>query len=236
VWQSGDRILGRYLNGEPNGGVFAPAHLALYGYVTNNPLVHTDPDGDAEVYMKSGAYVGSFAPKLDKVFVLPDGSGTKLIDTNMTMGQFHDVAATAYGEGSANAPQGELTGIVNVIKNKGAEAGKSLSESAATPNWFYGHDSDVSTSYREDHKHSSGPRGKADRARAGLIDVLAGGKDNTGGATFFEGTGLLGSSKSKFKKLFIDTKKVEKTKELGGTTFFKKAGPKPAEKPKAAEQ
>ena len=235
VWQSGDRILGRYLNGEPNGGVFAPAHLALYCYVTNNPLIYTDPDGDAELYTKSGQYVGSFAPKLDKVFVWPDGGGTKLTDTNLTISRFHDVAATTYGESSPTAPQTEITGIVNVMKNKGAEVGKSISESVATPSWFFGRDNKAADKYRSDLKHSSGPGGKADRVRAGLIDTMTGGADPTGGATFFEGTGLLDSPKSKFKERFIDTNKVEKTKELGGTTFFKKAEPKPAQQQKAAE-
>jgi len=45
VWQSPDPILGRYLNGEPNDGVFSPANLALFTYVGNNPLKRTDPKG-----------------------------------------------------------------------------------------------------------------------------------------------------------------------------------------------
>jgi len=85
VWQSADKILGRYLNGEPTGGVFEPAHLALYGYVRNNPLIYTDPTGDAEVFTKSGQWVGSFEPKLDKVFVWPDGGSMKLTDTKLTI-------------------------------------------------------------------------------------------------------------------------------------------------------
>ena len=48
VWQSADPILGSYLNGQHNGGVFDSGHLALYTYVKNNPLIYTDPDGMAE--------------------------------------------------------------------------------------------------------------------------------------------------------------------------------------------
>lgn len=45
VWQSPDPILGSYVAGRPNGGVYAPANLALYTYTWNNPLVFRDPDG-----------------------------------------------------------------------------------------------------------------------------------------------------------------------------------------------
>jgi len=47
VWQSPDPILGSYLNGKPNGGVFNPSNLGLYSYVQDNPVLLTDPDGRA---------------------------------------------------------------------------------------------------------------------------------------------------------------------------------------------
>jgi RHS repeat-associated protein len=45
VWQSADPILGSYMAGEPNGGVYAPVNLGLYTYAWNNPLIVYDPDG-----------------------------------------------------------------------------------------------------------------------------------------------------------------------------------------------
>ncbi len=49
VWQSGDPILGQYLEGKPNQGVFNQKNLALYSYSANNPAVFADPDGKCYV-------------------------------------------------------------------------------------------------------------------------------------------------------------------------------------------
>ena len=46
MWESADPILGQYLSGERNGGVFNPLNMALYTYVQNSPLIYTDPDGE----------------------------------------------------------------------------------------------------------------------------------------------------------------------------------------------
>jgi RHS repeat-associated protein len=44
-WLSPDPILAAYMSGKPNGGVFSPQNLGLYGYVWNNPVVLRDSDG-----------------------------------------------------------------------------------------------------------------------------------------------------------------------------------------------
>jgi len=51
-WISADQILGQYLNGKPNGGIFMPANLGLYTYTINNPLILIDADGNA--WLQSG--------------------------------------------------------------------------------------------------------------------------------------------------------------------------------------
>ena len=45
VWQSADPILASYMGGKPNGGVFDPANLNLYGYVLQSPVRLVDPNG-----------------------------------------------------------------------------------------------------------------------------------------------------------------------------------------------
>jgi RHS repeat-associated protein len=45
VWQSADPILGDYLDGAPNDGVYDPLNNNLYGYVHQSPTNYTDPDG-----------------------------------------------------------------------------------------------------------------------------------------------------------------------------------------------
>ena len=47
VWQSGDPILGEYLDGEHKGGVYNSLNLGLYSYAYQNPVKYTDPDGKA---------------------------------------------------------------------------------------------------------------------------------------------------------------------------------------------
>ena len=38
VWQSPDPIIGEYMNGQTNGGVFNPKNLSLFTYTYNNPV------------------------------------------------------------------------------------------------------------------------------------------------------------------------------------------------------
>lgn len=47
VWQSPDPILASYLDGDPNGGVYAPVNLAPYTFANNNPVQFTDPTGES---------------------------------------------------------------------------------------------------------------------------------------------------------------------------------------------
>ena len=47
VWQSPDPILGEYMSGQTNGGVFNPKNLSLFTYTYNNPVNFVDPDGNS---------------------------------------------------------------------------------------------------------------------------------------------------------------------------------------------
>jgi len=62
-WVSVDPILGSYLNGKPNGGVYNAINLNLYIYCLNNPINYFDPDGkwavvDDVIFAVGGAIVG----------------------------------------------------------------------------------------------------------------------------------------------------------------------------------
>jgi RHS repeat-associated protein len=45
VWQSVDPVLGDYLGGKPNNGVFSSKNLSLYSYVGHGPPIGVDPTG-----------------------------------------------------------------------------------------------------------------------------------------------------------------------------------------------
>ena len=66
MWQSGDPILGKYLDGKRGmGGVFAPQNLALYSYTWNNPVKYIDPDGKAiwvPIIIGVGLYLSDVKP------------------------------------------------------------------------------------------------------------------------------------------------------------------------------
>ncbi|MFT7879767.1 MAG: RHS repeat-associated core domain-containing protein [Sulfurimonas sp.] len=47
VWQSPDPIIGEYMSGQTNGGVFNPKNLGLFTYTYNSPVNLVDPDGEA---------------------------------------------------------------------------------------------------------------------------------------------------------------------------------------------
>ena len=46
VWQSVDPILGQYLNGDGNGGIYNASNLAIYTYSYQRPIIINDPDGE----------------------------------------------------------------------------------------------------------------------------------------------------------------------------------------------
>ncbi|WP_373033771.1 RHS repeat domain-containing protein [Sulfurovum sp.] len=59
VWQSPDPIIGEYMSGQTNGGVFNPKNLSLFAYTYNNPVNLTDPAGLSPVYDPKGNFLGT---------------------------------------------------------------------------------------------------------------------------------------------------------------------------------
>lgn len=66
VWQSPDPILGEYLNGSVNGGVFNSHNLGLYTYSYQNPINYFDPDGNWSAKAHDKLINHAFKDKLTK--------------------------------------------------------------------------------------------------------------------------------------------------------------------------
>ncbi len=236
LWTSVDAALGDMLSAQETGDSnrpYEPKRLAVYSYVLSNPLAYVDPDGNDEVFLRSGKYVTTIGDGT-RVLVAEQtrtygrkSVGYQLVDTGLTISHFHEVAATVYGESSPEAPGPELSGIAHTIKNKGAEKGLTMYQSARFPKWFFGRTNEAADFYRAKQTHST-KHAKSLAVRAAVIDTVLGGADPTHGGTYFEGTALIGGAGSTFKQKFIDTNKVELPGTvLGGTTFFREHKPEP---------
>ncbi|WP_243374939.1 SpvB/TcaC N-terminal domain-containing protein [Geotalea sp. SG265] len=75
-WISADPILGKYLDGKPNGGIYRSLNVAMYTYGYQSPLVLVDPDGNAPTakeaaVMSSHVYGGSGTPLIGGWQVAP---------------------------------------------------------------------------------------------------------------------------------------------------------------------
>ena len=70
LWISVDPILGTYLDGKPNSGVYSSKHLALYSYALMKPIDVIDPDGNAEGEEEQGGRIAIPAsiPNANEVF------------------------------------------------------------------------------------------------------------------------------------------------------------------------
>ncbi|WP_105970589.1 SpvB/TcaC N-terminal domain-containing protein [Streptomyces geranii] len=77
LWQSPDPVMGDYLNGEGNGGVYRSANLNSYGYAYGNPVGSLDPDGNI-------------------VFIPVLIAGAKLVGWGMTAYSAYQAGQTVY--------------------------------------------------------------------------------------------------------------------------------------------
>jgi RHS repeat-associated protein len=147
VWQSADTILGEYLpyrldkaqlntNFKPEvhlagmGGVYDPRNVALYSYVSQNPLIYNDPNGEVKSWPKlARSVVGIIANGVGVgAGVTMQGAGVILIATpEPTM------VSVAGGAGLLTLGTATLGFSVDGMKNNVADAMSNILETEIKP-------------------------------------------------------------------------------------------------------
>ena len=167
-----------------------PQSWNLYSYVRNNPLVMVDPTGrrTGDYYDSNGTWSFSDGKNDNKVYVLnqtndPDGSinlTPQLLGITHT--QFKIIANIVRQEaGTADAQ--ESLWIAHASNNEASAIHSTLYDLLQTRFSSAGDKvNGITTNDSSD---------RANAARAGVIDVLAGGHDPTGGARRWDGTDFL---------------------------------------------
>jgi RHS repeat-associated protein len=187
-----DGRIGKFLSVDPlaeKGPQYSP-----YSAFFNNPIIFTDPDGRWPIYGKDGGYLGDdgkFEKGKDLAFT---GTATYDKNGNITgyenLSQFTDnhtqfqiISNIVKHEGVTNDAN-EYLWVAHTANNAANASGKSLYSKLMSGYSSVGKADKTALSITNNST-------TAKYARAGVIDVMSGGADPTGGATLWDGTDFL---------------------------------------------
>ena len=174
LWISVDPLAEKYPN------------VSSYVYCHDNPVNMVDPDGRGDYYnQKTGAYLGTDKKNDNLVYTADamnkDGSFSNAIKLSMTHKEFQKSSNVVRQESHSDDPNEDLW-IAHTANNNAKSNNTSLYKKLMS-----GYSAVSDKSALSDKANTA----DANSARAAVIDVLSGGADPTGGATFWDGTDFL---------------------------------------------
>ena len=142
VWQSVDPILGSYLGGEPNGGVYRSTNLSSYVYTFHNPVNFIDPDGKAAIVVVYTDYKISVGG--ERVPFLGH-AGVVIVDDNTGGTRYYE-----YGRyDAANLGEVRRRSIPDLIMEDGKPTYESMKNLMSDLSGRMGQGGDISAQYDE---------------------------------------------------------------------------------------
>jgi RHS repeat-associated protein len=157
-----------------------------YIYVSNNPLIMIDPTGEfADFYDSDGNWLGTDGKNDNKVYLVTGGGWIPphYTDLGITHTEFQIISNIVRQEGATDDTN-EYLWIAHTANNEAVATGSSLYALLRTGYSSVAPANKTALATADDSL-------RANAARAGIIDVLSGGADPTGGARRWDGTDFL---------------------------------------------
>ena len=173
-------------SGDPNN----PQSFNRYLYTNNRPLIMIDPTGEfGDYYDRNGNWLRNDGINDHKVYLSTIIGGWRPVRVDIwlrgvTVEQFRTMANVITQEGTSLDSREYLWFAHTANNNANATSNSSMYRMLMS-GW---------SSVESSKKTQLSDKDKSDQAkfaRAGVLDVLSGGKDPTGGARFFDGTDFL---------------------------------------------
>jgi len=208
-----DARLGRRWNIDP----IVKENESGYSTFSSNPIVFIDPNGDnaGDYYSKSGEHLGSdgkadnkgYVTEKDKIVYKGDG---KTIDSKKTEKElftknhkeFQNTASLIKHESGASGTESSAKWMAHTLNNALGNSDVNYKGIKSLNKLMKSHFSSASNAEKSKLLSVNDNSLHANWARAGLIDVLLGNEDPTGGAVLWDGIDFLkrGFSHPKFSQ------------------------------------